>query len=464
MIPDIDLILIEPHEAAVRSLLDEGAGVEAAGYLLFGVADIAADPWTGNPRRRFISHAFHAIDATARVSASSTHVTWTTDGFMRLLGESVDKGLVPAIVHTHPDGEAAFSVQDDRNEAELARTAEIKGALGLISIVISGDGAVAARFWQGSDRVTNLLRVFHSGARLSISCGVGFDAPAYLDRQIRLFGENTTDMIRQIRCGIAGGGATGSATLPLLMRLGVQNAVMFDRDLVELTNLNRLHGACMRDADECAKKIDVHHRMTVETGLGINLVTMDAWAGDPETWDALKACDVIFSCTDDHAGRLFLNRFARYYGIPVIDMGLAIQRRMDGNYDLFGRVSTLVAGHPCLLCSGHIDPRRAREEKLQRHDPEGYERLKAEAYVLGEGNPSPAVVTFTSETAAMAVNELLVGITNYRPGGMAATHTRRFHAGDDRFSHTSISQGCPACGRLETLGRGDIDPFLDMVI
>ena len=146
-----DIILQTPHEAAIRALLGEGRGEEKAAYMLFGVADIAADPWTGKPRRRHVSHAFRPIATTAIVSTSARHVTWRTECFMRLLGEAVDSGLTPAIVHTHPVGRARFSEQDDRNEAELARTAALKGARGLISVVIAGDGEIAARLWTDAD-------------------------------------------------------------------------------------------------------------------------------------------------------------------------------------------------------------------------------------------------------------------------------------------------------------------------
>ncbi|MCY4192533.1 MAG: ThiF family adenylyltransferase, partial [Rhodospirillaceae bacterium] len=196
----------------------------------------------------------------------------------------------------------------------------------------------------------------------------------------------------------------------------------------------------------------------------MTLVTVEAWAGDPATWDALKACDVVFCCTDDHVGRLFLNRFARFYGIPIIDVGLAVQRRSHTVYDLFARVSTLVPGHPCLLCGGYIDPRKAREEALKRDDPDAYQRLKDEAYVLGEGNPSPAVVTFTTEAATMAVNEWLTGITGFAgQDGMVPTRMRRFHARDERRPFIEPRRDCLCCAQLETLGRADMRPFLDMV-
>jgi molybdopterin/thiamine biosynthesis adenylyltransferase len=459
-----DIILLYPHEQNIRSLLSQGAGSERSGYLLFGIAEIEKDPWSLAQRTRLVSHQFKAIDNEELVSASGRHVTWQTDGFMRLLSTAKSKGLIPALVHTHPEGEAKFSDQDDRNEAELARTALLKGVSGLISIILAGNGDLAARIWTKKDGAIDISRILHSGPRLCIS-GLEGRPETFLDRQVRLFGEQASLQISGFRCGIVGGGATGSAILPLLLRLGVKEAVQFDRDIVDETNLNRLHGARRSDVESEMPKTAIHSRTVTEAGLGMTLATVEAWAGEPVTWDALKACDVIFCCTDDHAGRMFLNRFTRFYGIPVIDVGLAMQRRSDAACDLFARVSTLVPGHPCLLCGGYIDPRRAREEALKRADIAGYEKLKAEAYVLGEGNPSPAVVTFTTEASTMAVNEWLAGITGFAgQAGMLPTRMRRFHARDERRPLIVSRSECPCCALPETLGRADMKPFLDSVV
>ncbi len=459
-----DLILLDPHEQQIRSLLRQGAGSERSAYMLFGSADIATDPWTEAQRRRLVSHQFEAVDDDDLVSASGRHVTWQTDGFMRLLNTAKTVGLVPAIVHTHPEGKARFSDQDDRNEAELSRTALLKGAPGLLSLVIAGTGDIAARIWMQKDKAVDIGRILHSGPRLRIT-GLDGSTEAFLDRQVRLFGDQASLQVSGFRCGVAGGGATGSALLHLLLRLGVKEAVQFDKDIVEETNLNRLHGARRTDVNEKMPKTGIHTRTVEESGLGMTLITVEAWAGDPATWDALKACDVVFCCTDDHVGRLFLNRFARFYGIPVIDVGLAMQRRSGAGCDLFARVSTLVPGHPCLLCGGYIDPRRAREEALRRDYPDAYHKLKDEAYVLGEGDPSPAVVTFTTEAAAMAVNEWLAGITGFAGRiGMLPTRMRRFHARDERRPLNESWTDCPCCAQRETLGRADMQPFMDMVI
>ena len=458
-----DLILLDPHEAQIRSLLKIGAGSERSAYMLFGIADIEVDPWTLQQRRRLISHRFQAISGNDVVSASARHVTWQTDGFMRLLNDAKVNGLVPSLVHTHPTGQAKFSEQDDRNEAELARTALLKGMPGLISIVIAGNGDIVARIWTQTEEAEDIGRLLHVGPRLHISGLKGTPAD-FLDRQVRLFGREASRQVAGFRCGIAGGGATGSAVLSLLLRLGVQEAVQFDKDIVDETNLNRLHGARRSDVDAKLPKTAIHTRTVEESGLGMTLVSVDAWAGHPGTWDTLKACDVIFCCTDDHAGRLFLNRFARFYGIPVIDVGLAMQRRTDTAYDLFARVSTLVPGHPCLLCGDYVDPQRAREEAIRRDDPDAYEQLKEEAYVLGEDDPSPAVVTFTTEAAAMAVNEWLAGVTGLAgEAGMVPTRMRRFHARDDRRPFVESQPDCPCCNQPATLGRADMQPFLDVV-
>ncbi|WP_217272297.1 ThiF family adenylyltransferase [Sphingopyxis sp. BSNA05] len=290
----LDIVLLKPHEDGIRSLLTQGAGAERSAYMLFGRADIQMDPWSRAPRTRLISHAFSNLDPADLISASNRHVTWQTDGFMRLLGDALTDNLVPALVHTHPEGRAAFSEQDDQNEAILARTALMKGAAGLISIVIAGNGEVAARIWMSEEKPVDITRIFHSGPRLKLDYDDDAEI-AFLDRQTRLFGEHTTQMLTKFRCGIAGGGATGSAVLPLLMRLGIREAVMFEKDRAEQSNLNRLHGARQGDVAAKALKADIHARTVSEADLGMSLVTIDAWAGEPSTWDSLKACDVIFA-------------------------------------------------------------------------------------------------------------------------------------------------------------------------
>jgi hypothetical protein len=108
-----------------------------------------------------------------------------------------------------------------------------------------------------------------------------------------------------------------------------------------------------------------------------------------------------------------------------------------------------------------VDPIRAREEDLRRRSPEEYERQKREAYVQGDGNPAPAVVTFTTATACMAVDELLDGLSDFRgQGGWSWQRVRRFDLMRDRMPG-ALARDCSICADSAYWGRGDINPFLD---
>ena len=136
----------------------------------------------------------------------------------------------------------------------------------------------------------------------------------------------------------------------------------------------------------------------------------------------------------------------------------------SGFRELSGRVTVLSPGAPCLICRGVVDPVTAREEALNRAQPEQYERQKREAYVRGSGNPAPGVVTFTTETACMAVNELIQGLIGYRgPEGWLWNQTRRFDRFVDRRPGAHQCTDCPICVDRMYWGRGDVDPFLDRV-
>lgn len=117
-----------------------------------------------------------------------------------------------------------------------------------------------------------------------------------------------------------------------------------------------------------------------------------------------------------------------------------------------------------MICRGIADPVRARDEDLKRRNPEEFERQKAEAYVVGAGNPAPAVVTFTTEAATMAVNELLQGLVDYRgEGKWAYNRYRRLSTAEERRQGVKHREDCSICGDLDNWGRGDVIPFLDRV-
>ena len=230
-------------------------------------------------------------------------------------------------------------------------------------------------------------------------------------------------------------------------------------------NLNRLHGATPEDAETSTSKLTTLSRFLKSFRPELALQPFQCLVDDESCRQALTKCDVVFGCTDDNDGRMWLNRLAYFYSMPVIDMGIGIDFEADDPpriLDAAARVTVVGPGQPCLLCRGVIDPELARAESLRRRSPAEYERLRGEAYVRGAGLPNPAVVSYTTEVACMAIDEFIERLTGYRQIGPIAHRIRKFRLGEDkRPGFVPFSEKCPICVSTDYWGRGDVVPFMD---
>lgn len=465
------LVIQERHAQHLQEFLLPESGHERSAYLLCSRVSIESDPWTGERAQRFISYEVLPIPESEVVSSSDQHITWTTQSFVNALKRAEEKGLLVALVHSHPGGLAEFSEQDARNEADLIQLAHNRnGASALmLSLVVLPEQQWIGRLWETPTEVRSLDLIQVVGERLKLHYpdrGKG-QSSAMLNRQALAFGEVLNQDLAQLRVGIVGVGGTGSALAMLAVRLGLRRFALFDQDVVEESNLNRLHFARMEDARLARPKVETVAQGMRDLGFGVEVRTYQKWINDRDCRDALRSCDVLFGCTDDHAGRLVLNRFAYYYATPVIDLGLAIEVSKGESPELQaldGRVTVLQPGYTCLLCRGVINPSIARDQILKQQNPDEYERRKAEAYVQGEGNPSPAVVLFTTDVASMALQELVHRLQGFRgKDGAVAQRVRKFKLMDDRRQGGVSQPHCPVCASSNHWGMGDTEPFLGLM-
>ena len=466
------LIIREDHIQQAVQHFRAHDGAESAGYFYCGQSHVEADPWTGASLDKHLVRDFGPVPPEDIVSSSSTHVTWKMDSFIRSLRRARENDEVIAIVHNHPGGCDVFSEQDDRNEAYLASVAQRRNnaRAKLVSVVLMPDGRIFGRIWKTPTQAVpcDLIVVIGRRFRLHYPERGGSTQTSFFERQALALGPAFNGDLSQLRIGIVGCGGTGSAVAMLLPRLGIKWLALFDQDTVDETNLNRLHFSTRSDAETSTDKIVAVKRGIELMDLGTEVRTFSGWVNDRSSRDALKACDMVFGCTDDNAGRILLNRFAYFYNTPVIDMGLAIDvgRGDPPRVHAFdGRVTVVQPGSTCLLCRGIVNLQQAHAESLKRSDPLEFTRQKEEAYVVGEGNPSPAVVTFTTSVAAMAVEELIQRLQGFRGSdGSVDQLLRRFHLISDRRQGEKPSEHCPICASNEYWGRGDMEPFLDSAL
>lgn len=450
-----------------KHLLSED-GKEHVAFLLFGRSEIDKDPWTGDKELRLLCKDIDLVLDSDLLENYGDHITWDNNRFLPILSKAEVKNFSVGIIHSHPGGFNSFSIVDNENEKALFQMAFNRNgtANDHASFIMTPPGKIIGRVWEPTLECPDIafIRVLGDRYNFFFKRDNVFSSPEFLHRQKLAFGDGLIEEFSKLRIGIVGCGATGTATAILLARLGIGKLLLIDKDVVEVSNLNRLHG--ITSADAGSPKVKALRNNIENIGLGTQVYSINDWVSSFAVRDALKSCDIIFGCSDDHAGRMFLNRFAYFYLVPLIDMGLTIHMSSSTPPNiqaLIGRVTVVSPGLRCLNSYNITNAEIAYAENMRRSDPEQYKQLKKEAYVVGEGNPSPAVGTFTTETATMAVNELIHRIQGYRSTGPVNHRLRFFHMDEDIKPINQIESDCRICGNPSYWGRGDMEPFLDMV-
>ena len=453
----------ETHYEQLKNHLLKEDGKERVAFIICGRSLVE------NEEERFLTKELIFLSDEQLLTSEKYQVSWDNNYFIKALKKAETKNFGVIVIHNHPSGFEDFSETDDKGEKDLFKLAFNRngGDRPHGSLIMMPNGSLIGRIWNKNlnNEPFSLIRVIGNSFKLWYPNRLKkFETPTAFNRQKLAFGSALVQDLSKIKCTIVGAGATGSATALLLTRLGIGELNIIDKDVVEETNLNRLHGAKKEDIGKY--KVDVLKKYIIEIGLGTKVNVIKDWISSKKGRDLLKLSDVVFGCTDDHSGRILLNRFAFFYLTPVIDMGLVIS--VNGNppsiQDLQGRISYLYPHSDCLITKSIINPDIAYEENLQRNEPDNYEKLKKEAYVIGEGNPAPAVVTFTTQIASMAVNEFLNRMQNFNPLGKRPHKIYFFHRGTEITPANLKNNECRICGSEAYWGRGDIQQFLDMVI
>ena len=206
-------------------------------------------------------------------------------------------------------------------------------------------------------------------------------------------GANAQDRISTCVVGIVGLGGGGSHIAQQLAHIGFQRYVIFDNDIVEDSNLNRLVSATVVDERSGSPKLLVACRTIF--GLQPQAEVM----GVPSRWqdraEALRRCHIVFGCVDSYAGRQELEFACRRYLIDYIDVGMDVLGADPPQ--ISGQVILSTPGAPCMRCLGFLTD----------------ENLGAEAALYGNTGGHPQVVWPNGVLASTAVGIAVDLITNW---------------------------------------------------
>jgi molybdopterin/thiamine biosynthesis adenylyltransferase len=207
------------------------------------------------------------------------------------------------------------------------------------------------------------------------------DAPERHGRQKRLagFGEAGQRRLRASRVLVAGCGALGTVVCEQLVRAGVGTVTVVDRDIVDVTNLQRQTLFTTRDAERRMPKAEAAKARLAQID---GAVVVRAVVDDIRADNALRHCDghdLLIDCLDNFETRYVLNDCAVATGVPFIYGGAVGFRGMAAVLlpitGATGRAAaspgrsivTYDAGHagPCLRCLAPEPPEPGEVETCE---------------------------------------------------------------------------------------------------
>ena len=158
------------------------------------------------------------------------------------------------------------------------------------------------------------------------------------NRQELIIGKEGQDKLRNATVAIIGVGALGTVAAELLARSGIGKLILIDRDMIELSNLQRQ--TLFDEADVGRSKAVVAKEKIAQINLDVKVKT-HAIHLNSENISTIKEANIILDCTDNMKTRFLVNDFCRKNKITWI-YGAAIKT--------YGYVMPIFPNSPCLQC------------------------------------------------------------------------------------------------------------------
>lgn len=389
---------------------------------------------------RIFAREIRWVEAAHYARRAPDGLSVAAEGYVHSLGHAETTGCIPIWFHTHPGygSDPRPSPHDEVVDSQIAELFRLRSGspyYGALIVAPRKQGITFTGFLEddASARIS-MDRIWSVGERFRLTWTHGAAkhglSPEF-DRNVRAFGPVVQQTLGELRIGIVGCGGTGSAIAEQLVRLGARTVTLIDPDVLTKSNITRVYGSRPDQVGHAKVAVLKEHLQAIAPAASIEIVkdviTNRATAGH------LLGCDVVFGCTDDNAGRLVLSRLSTYFLTPVIDCGVLLTSSADGILSgIDGRITTLTPGQACLVCRNRIDLARAGTELL---GPEERKRKVDEGYAPALPGIEPAVITFTTAVASLAVSELLDRLIGFGPEPRPSEVLLRGH---DREISTNI--------------------------
>ncbi|OGA17296.1 MAG: hypothetical protein A3H32_15110 [Betaproteobacteria bacterium RIFCSPLOWO2_02_FULL_63_19] len=321
------------------------------------------------------------------------HVVINEPYSLRMALEAERHPFAVAVIHSHPQDcrPDPSHIDDDMDRyysGYLSGFAPGRPYASLILSELKGELVLSGRVWWRSRWLTVGKFCVERTPVLSWAHGKAVQK-ALIDesRYARLttaFGRQAAQRLSRSTVAVIGAGGTGSAAIEVLARAGVGRLVVVDPDVVESSNLERLHGGWPSHAEERISKVETAREHVRRINPDIEVVAILGRLPQKTVVDAVLGADVALGCTDQQHSRLALGELAFRYLLPSIDCGVVLEG-CDGK--VTGQILQLVrflSTDPCVLCRRMTNPRRLSQELMSGEERTTRQAAAAEALKRGE--------------------------------------------------------------------------------
>jgi proteasome lid subunit RPN8/RPN11 len=463
MSPPVTLALSGDQHEHLKCFLFPGDGKEAVAILLCGCR-------TGSRRHRLVVREIHGIPYEDCSERTPMRVTWPPDYIVPMLERAAGEGLSVVKVHSHPGGYAAFSLTDDKGDAELlpmirgwVETDVLHG-----SVVMLPNGQMFGRVLKQSNGFDPIDCITVAGDDLHFwyADAGSIELPNFVASHAQAFDDGTIERFRRLSFAVIGASGTGSPTIEQLVRLGAAVIVSVDDDHMEERNINRILNSTMEDVKQKRAKVDVLADAVERTGLGTQIIPVKKNLWDPDVVREVAQCDAIFGCMDTVDGRFLLNAIASYYSIPYFDIGVRLDavKSPAGKArirEVCGTVNYLRPGRSSLVSRGLFSMSDVAAAGLRRNDPKAHDRQVEDGYIKGAPVHRPAVISVNMFASGLAVTELLARLHPFREETNGAYASVTFSLASMEFFYDPEEGICDILGAK--VGFGDTAPLLGLM-
>lgn len=363
----------------------------------------------------FFLHETFCVPEEYVLERQEWNITWDLSAINPLLSKLRKKKSAAWTFikfHNHPSGFAEFSKADDESDVLLADTVSnwLEADASILSCVFLPDEKTLCRIVNNREGFGD-VRVQIVGGPLLIREATynseSFPEADHLDFDLRnrqVLGGATHSFLRQLKIGVVGYSGLGSPLLEQLLRLGCQNLVVVDPDVVEEKNLNRILNSTWADVDKKTNKAALFSEIALQINPHCRVQSYSADVAEPEVISALGSCDLVFGCMDSVDGRYILNVIATAFHIPFIDLGVACEAKENGGISSITYRIDFVSPGQSSLASREVFSAPALDGALGWRSDPLFERKQKEGYISKPvDNGAPAILPINMYIASKAV-------------------------------------------------------------